>query len=182
MNMWKNPTILLLVMKIFGWIFVGTTAFYVLLNIGKSDFWENTWKFISIMVIVVVVFAVIILLSYAILALMYGGKYVMMFEMDETSITHRQMKEQAKKGQAVGWLAILAGVASGRPSTAAAGISAATRTSMTTTFKSVRSIKADKPRNVIKIREILSSNQIYVSDEEFDFVYEYIRSRCPRTW
>jgi hypothetical protein len=34
--------------------------------------------------------------------------------------------------------------------------------------------------NVIKIREILSNNQVYARDEDFDFVYNYIREHCPK--
>ena len=33
---------------------------------------------------------------------------------------------------------------------------------------------------VIKIREILSNNQVYARDEDFDFVYNYIKDHCPR--
>ena len=47
-------------------------------------------------------------------------------------------------------------------------------------FKCVRSVKKGMWGNVIKVREILSNNQVYARDEDFDFVYNYIREHCPR--
>ncbi|MBO4674454.1 MAG: zinc ribbon domain-containing protein [Bacteroidaceae bacterium] len=181
LNMWKNPTILLLVVKIFFWIFVGIWALMILFHICEykwdwDTIWGMTWPFLILMG----VFAVITLLAYAIIAGMYGGKYIVRFTMDEQGILHEQIPSQAKKAQKLGAVTAVAGALTGKPAMVGLGVSSAARTSMSSDFASVRSVKAYKRTNVIKIREILSNNQVYVRDEDFDFVYNYIKSHCPR--
>ena len=111
---------------------------------------------------------------------MYGGKYTILFTMDENGVIHEQIPEQAKKARKLGILTAGAGLATGRLSTIGLGINVANRTSMYSDFKCVRSVKKGLWGNVIKIREILSNNQVYTHDEDFDFVYNYIREHCPK--
>lgn len=181
-NMWTNPTILFLIYKIFFWIFVGIGTFILILNWKHIHWnnwellWEDTWPFL----IFIAVFAVIIFLGYAIVAGMYGGKYIIIFTMDENGVNHEQIPEQAKKARKLGMLTAGAGAAGGSLSTMGLGVSVASRTSMYSDFKSVRSVTRGRWGNVIKIREVLSNNQVYVRDEDYEFVYNYIREHCPR--
>ncbi len=182
LNMWTNPTILFLVYKIFIGIGIGIGILITILNWrhisweGWNKLWDETWP----VLVFIAVFAVIIFLGYAIVAGMYGGKYIILFTMDENGINHEQIPEQAKKARKLGMLTAGAGVAGGNLSTTGLGISVAARTSMYSDFKSVRSVTRGRWGNVIKIREILSNNQIYVRDEDFDFVYNYIKEHCPK--
>ena len=50
---------------------------------------------------------------------------------------------------------------------------------MYTDFSSVRKVKAYPRRGLIKVNQLLSHNQVYAEREDFDFVLDYIRSRCP---
>ena len=102
----------------------------------------------------------------------------MLFEMDEHHIA--QILSQAKKAQAIGMITAAVGVLSGKPTMAGLGISTAARTDMSSNFSSVRSVKPYRHRNLIKVNELFFKNQVYVRDEDFDFVYEYIKSHCPR--
>lgn len=181
LNMWKNPTILFLILKIFFWIFFGIWAMMVLFHGFDWGWkWDEIWGMTWPILILMGVFAVISLLAYAIVAGMYGGKYTILFTMDEHGINHEQIPEQAKKARKLGMLTAGAGAAGGSLSTMGLGISVASRTSMYSNFASVRSVTRGKWGNVIKIREILSNNQVYVRDEDYDFVYNYIREHCPR--
>lgn len=181
-NMWKNPTILILVYKIFFWIFIGMSIFIMILNWKHIHWdnwellWEDTWPFL----VFFGVFLVLVFLGYAIVAGMYGGKYTILFTMDEHGVNHEQIPEQAKKAQKLGAITALAGAAAGRPGIVGMGINTAARTSMYSTFADVRSVKRGRWGNVIKIREILSNNQVYARDEDYEFVYNYIREHCPR--
>lgn len=181
-NMWKNPTILILVYKIFFWLFIGLGIFIMILNWEHIHWdnwellWEDTWPFL----VFFGVFLVLVFLGYAIVAGMYGGKYTILFTMDEHGVNHEQIPEQAKKAQKLGAITALAGAAAGRPGIVGMGINTAARTSMYSTFADVRSVKRGRWGNVIKIREILSNNQIYARDEDYEFVYNYIREHCPR--
>ncbi len=57
---------------------------------------------------------------------------------------------------------------------------AATHTSSQSSFDAATSVKAHKKMNLIKVNEPLCKNQVYVDDEDFDFVYDYIISHCPK--
>ena len=181
-NMWKNPTILFLVYKIFFWIFAGIGTLILILNWKHIHWdnwdllWEDTWP----VLIFIAFFAFLIFIAYAMVASMYGGKYTILFTMDENGVNHEQIPEQAKKARKLGILTAGAGLATGRLSTIGLGINVANRTSMYSDFKCVRSVKKGLWGNVIKIREILSNNQVYTHDEDFDFVYNYIREHCPK--
>ena len=180
MNMWKNPTILFLILKIFYGIFAVGGVLLVITSLTQPAYEGKLWENLGYFLIFVAFFTVLILIAYSIVAAMYGGKYIILFTMDEQGITHEQVKEQARKARKLGALTAAVGAGRGSLSMMGLGASVAARTSMSSDFSMVRSVKAYKWRNVIKIREILSNNQVYASDEDFDFVYNYIREHCPK--
>ena len=175
LNMLKNTAILGTLFKIFGGI---ALAIWLLMNIsdGFSSFLETT----KVMLIIVAGMAVLIGLSYLIVAAMNGGKYCVLFEMNEAGLRHIQLPKQFKKAQVAGWIAMVAGVIAGNPVTTGAGILAASRNSLYSDFSKVRSIKASPARNLIKVNAPLSKNQVYVDDANFQFVLDYIRAHCPK--
>ena len=174
LSMLKNPAILLTLLKIFGAIIGGM---WLLLNImdGFSSFLETT----KIMALILAGVLVLILISYLVVAAMYGGKYCVLFEMDEQQIAHVQLPRQFKKAQVAGWIAMLAGVVAGNPVATGAGILAASRNKLTNQFSKVRSIKAAPGRNTIYVKGMLKSNQLYADDVNFQFVLDFLRSHCP---
>ena len=180
MNMWKNPTILFLILKIFYGIFAVGGVLLVITSLTQPAYEGKLWENLGYFLIFVAFFTVLILIAYSIVAAMYGGKYIILFTMDEQGITHEQVKEQARKARKLGALTAAVGAGRGSLSMMGLGASVAARTSMSSDFSMVRSVKAYKWRNVIKIREILSNNQVYARDEDFDFVYNYIREHCPK--
>lgn len=175
LSMLKNPAILLTLLKIFGAIIGGM---WLLLNImdGFSSFLETT----KVMAFILAGVLVLILISYLVVAAMYGGKYCVLFEMNENEIAHIQLPAQFKKAQVAGWIAMLAGAIAGNPVATGAGILAASRNKLTSRFKDVRSIKPDPARHIIKLNGTLKANQIYIDDAGFDFVLNFIRSNCPK--
>ena len=90
------------------------------------------------------------------------------------------MKSQFKKAEAMGWLVALAGAAAGRPTVAGAGMLSATRSSMYTKFSAVRKVKGNRGRHTIYVNELLSRNQVYAEDADFDFVLNYIKSHTGK--
>ena len=109
----------------------------------------------------------------------YGGKYVVMFEMDDEGILHRQFQKEVEKVKALAWISALAAIASGNPTAAGTGILVATKTSSYSSFSAVRSVKAYPRRHLIKVNEPFCKNQIYV-DDDFEFVYNFICNHCPK--
>ena len=178
LSLYKNPTILWMILKIFFWIVFGLYVFSCLLQLGDSDFWfDGLWAQTKVFGIIALVMLGLSLVGYLIYALMMGGKYVVEFEMDETGVTHTQIPAQAEKARRIGALTAAAGALSGKPGVAGAGMLSASRSSMRSDFAHVRTVRAYKKRSVIKVNERLFKNQVYADGEDFDFVLAYITSR-----
>lgn len=176
MNLLKNPTIFLTVLKVMM-ISIGIVwLFGLIIGLGDMDmdyflFWT---KFMGIMIGIIIVLAVISILIVATIL----GKYVVLFEMDEKEVVHIQMPRQVKKAEVVGLITALVGVMAKSPTTIGAGMLAASKTKSSSVFANVRHVKARRRLNLIKVNQLLNKNQVYVADEDFDFVYDFIKSRC----
>ena len=178
MNMVKNPTIFLTVFKIFFYIILaGWLIFGLFLHLIHGDV-KGFLDFGKVMLVALGIMAALTLLGVLLLAAIYGGKYVVLFEMDEEEVKHIQLPRQFKKAQAVSMLAALVGIAAKKPTTAGAGLLAAGKTASTSEYKKVRRVVPRRAFHLIKVNQLLEKNQIYVPDEDFDFVYNYIQSRC----
>lgn len=178
MNMLTNPTIFLTVFKIFfyiilaGWLIFGTFLYLIHGDFqGFLDFSEGA-------LIAIAGMAVLTFLGVLLLSALYGGKYVVLFEMDEQEIKHIQLPRQVKKAQALSLLTALVGIAAKRPTTVGAGLLASGKTTSTSEYKKVRRVVARRALHLIKVNQLLEKNQIYVPDEDFDFVYDFIKTRC----
>lgn len=178
MNLLKNPTIFLTTLKVMV-IAVGVVGLFMLAIAafqGDLDLeWFRFWlKLMGIMLGIFIILTVVsMLITAAIL-----GKYVVLFEMDEKEVVHIQMPRQVKKAEVIGLITTLVGLAAKNPTTIGAGMLSASKSKSTSEFANVRRVKAYRRRNLIKVNQLLNKNQIYVSDEDFDFVFEFIRSRC----
>ena len=178
-SMLRNPSILFDVFKVLGIAFGIVWLFVLLLTCLDGGFTpEGVWGISSVFLILFLVFVCIGFVSYLIVAWTYGWKYVVLFTMDEEKIVHQQMLRQVKKAQVLGALTLLAGAAAGNPGVAGAGLLSATRYSSTSVYVHVRSVVPRRCLHLIKMKQLLSRNRIYVSDEDFDFVYDFLRQRC----
>ena len=182
-SLYKNPVILILLLKIFFWVCVGIWAFSILLrgcdSIDSKDFLDMAWGDTKMFMIITAGFMVLCLISYYIYALIMGGKYCVLFEMNEKGVLHKQMPKQAKKAELIGAITALAGVMSRNITTTAVGLNAAGRTEMYSTFASVKTVESLPKRNTIKVNETLNHNQVYVSAADHDFVLRYILDHVP---
>lgn len=123
-------------------------------------------------------FIVLIIMSYGILAIMYGGKYIVLFEMDDKGIRHSQQSGQFKKAQAVAWVSTFASVATGDViGGIGRGLFLGTNNSTYTTFADTTKCTARRKLHDIQLSEGLMQNHIYADDEDFDFVLNYIMVR-----
>ena len=92
LNLYKNPTIIFLIWKIFGFILLGLWLFMVLLEfIDDSLSLETLLDISEVMLLFGLGFGVLCLVGYLVYALMMGGKYCVLFEMDERGVNHIQM-------------------------------------------------------------------------------------------
>jgi len=178
--MLKNPTVLFTIWAVFGGIIVGIWLFMQLLALIEGDM--SAEQFLSGIGFLAVMAAgafVLSFLGYLIVAARYGWKYIVIFEMDENGVTHKQMQQQFQKAQAMGWLTAAAGLLAGAPAVAGAGINSAVHDSIHSDFSKVKNIKVRRGRNTIYVNEALFKNQVYAASEDFDFVLNYISERIP---
>ena len=179
LNLLKNPTIFLLVWKIFACILAGI---FLVTTVVDAISWPGEflnsllnglrvfgWLFLGM--------AVLVAISCLIYAAMMGGKYSVLFEMDETGVNHKQVSWQANRAKQVSALTIMAGFAAGNVTTVGVGMNAG-RSEMYSDWASVRRVKCYPRRGLIKVNGILRRNQVYAAPEDFDFVREYILSHC----
>ena len=182
MNLLTNPTIFLTVFKLFACIAIGMfSVFGIIIAIqghGKSV-WNTEWSMIKACGLVLAIFFGLTILGVLLVAAIYKGKYIVHFEMDEKEISHITDPEQFKKAQKLAKITAMAGAARGSFTTAGAGMLAATKSSSTSIFYYVRKVKPRRRLHVIKVNQLLNRNQIYVREEDFDFVYDFIKSHCP---
>ena len=174
----KNPTIFILVWKIFFFILLGIFAVTLIFDAFEGNLdgeqFLNTLKFMGIFLAGMTVLVALGVLIYA--AIM-GGKYVVMFEMDNDGINHKQLPKQVKKAEMIGFITALAGLATGNITTVGVGLTSSARSEKYSEFERVRSVKAYPRRHLIKVNERFGKNQVYAESADYDFVLNYIRKR-----
>ena len=180
-NLLKNPAIFFLIWRIFFFIFIGIFAFTMLMDAinWPQDFFPDRFLTnLSVLGCILMGMTALVALGYLIYAAIMGGKYCVLFEMDEKGVNHKQMPKQAKKAEMLSALTAAAGFASGRLAVIGAGMNAA-RTEMYSDFAKVRKVKSYPRRHLIKVNGLFSHNQVYTKKEDFSFVKDYIIAHCP---
>jgi hypothetical protein len=179
--MLKNPTIIITVWKVLGLSFgiVAAITFLISAFSGDLKYFRFDLSDLKYLLIFILVFLALSVIAYLTVASVYGWRYMVLFEMDENGVSHIQMKKQFEKAKALGWLMSMAGSSTGSPSLMGAGISTAIKYRSVSDFKIVKSVKGSRGRNTIYVNQLLEKNQVYVSDEDYDFVYGFIVEHCP---
>ena len=179
LNMITNPIIFITVFKIFFYIIlVGFVFFGTILYAIHGD-WAGLLGMGKVMLLVLAIFTVLTFLGTALVNLIFGGKYVVLFEMDEKEVVHAQLPVQQDKARRLGILTFFVGLFAKRPTTMGAGLLSTTRTTSTSEFIKVRRVSRRRWLHTSKVNQLLDHNQIYVHDEDYDFVYDFIKNHCP---
>lgn len=179
--MLRNPSILFDVYKVLGisfgivWLF---NAIVISCEEGVSL--SSLWGVSSGFLILMGVFLVIGIVAYVIVAWVYGWKYVVLFTMDEKEIVHQQMPRQVKKAVLIGALTSLMGVLARKPGVVGTGLLAASRSTSTSRLADVKRVIPRRRLNLIKVNQLLNKNRIFVPNEDFDFVYDFLLHHCPQ--
>lgn len=177
-NLYRNPIILLLVWKIFFFIILGLFLLMLLLEIGSGNIAATFVRLAPTFAALLVGMLTLCTIAYFLYALIMGGKYCVLFEMDEKGVKHTQMSRQFQKAQWLSLLTVLAGAAAGSASATGAGLLAGSKPAVYSEFRKVKAIQVDRRWSVIKLRTSdLMHNQVYAVRADFDFVLDYIQLR-----
>lgn len=174
LSLYTNPTILLLVTKIMAWVCVGIWGFLVLIELFDGPTLKGILDITTTFIYILLLMMALCLIGYYVYALIVGGKYIVVFEMDEKGVMHKQMPPGAKKAKVIGHLTALAGAATGNPTMVSSGVSVAARNRMYSDFASVKSVEPFPRRHLIKVNAPFNYNQVYVCPDDFDFVLNFI--------
>lgn len=140
---------------------------------------EGLGAFTYALITMAIVLGIMFILSipaYYIVTKANDGKYTVLFEMDNDGVDHTQIK--TPKAEALDALTILVGTTARKFSIVGSGLINASGSSLYTKFSRVRKIKADREKGLIRLNGLIMRNQIYVDEENFPFVYSYIKRRC----
>lgn len=178
-SLWRDVTVFFTVFKVFFGVGLGLVLFMEILNLidGSWDIvsMEERLRFDAAILGLACGLAIV---GYVIFALMQGGSYCVMFTMDDESVEFQPLPKEMKRAEAISAINVLMGLATNNPTQIGIGLTTADST-MTSNFKNVRSIQGYPRRGVIKVNEPFAKNQVYVEKGDYDFVYNYIRERCP---
>ena len=178
-SMLKNPVILFTIFKVLLISLLVVMGFGIILNLiqGNPIFTQPSDMEKTGQTVAGIALLSCVLVAYLVVAKSKGFKYCVLFEMDEKSITHKELPKSFKKTQALSALTFIAGLAANRPGVAGAGLLAAAKNELSSEFSKVKRIKALKAFHTIKLDSLLNHNQIYAEPKDFDFVLEYISKR-----
>lgn len=175
-NLYRNPSLLLLIWKLFFFVWLGISLFIFLLSLPGQGALELIRDFGGGALYVGLFLMALAALGYYAYALYMRGRYTVLFEMDAKGIRHVQIPSQAKKAKKLGGAAALLGLATANPGLAGAGLLAGSRQSLSTSFKKVNTVKVIRKKNTIKLRSSrLIHNQVYTAPQDFDFVLDFIK-------
>ncbi|MBR3250197.1 MAG: hypothetical protein IKF80_00655 [Erysipelotrichaceae bacterium] len=176
MDMSKNHSILKLVLKIVTGILVLLFLFFVFLAIRDKDWGKFIWA-IKILGGCALAIIAICFASYWFVGKYFGGTYSWCYEMDEEGIRYWQPEEQAEKARNIAETSAIVGAATGNLGLAAAGAANSITDENKVNFDQVNFLGKSEAENMITMHTILMHHMIYVNDEDFDFVYNYISQR-----
>lgn len=180
MNVWKNPTILITLWKVF---FIGgmfPVLLVTILELVESGFSDAVNVFVPMFTGMLIIITAFDIIAFPIIIFMTGGSYQVVFELNDKGINHIQMDEHLKKNQVISMITILVGTAAGSPGTTGAGLLASSKQNSYSDFAKVTKIVAKPSRHVIYVNETLEHNQVYVDKEDFEQVKTYIEQHCKK--
>ena len=175
LNLFKDFSILGLVLKLFGGIILAGAVIFFIVELFGDHNYMGVLEMVGIMAGIFLVLSVV---GYLVYAAIMGGSYCVVFTMDDKGILHEQQAKQAKKADLISDLLVIAGALSGNVTTIGVGLSSAKRTAMHTTFKGTKKASGFARRGLIKLDSLMDHNRIYCEEEDFNFVWNYIKSRC----
>ena len=177
LNMLKSMFLLVEVWKVIAMAAAVVCIFMLLVGIFSGDGISAAVGAVQTCILVLGILFVLSVPSYYIVTKANNGKYTVLFEMDNEGIDHTQIKTD--KAKALELLALfVGGIAKSRGATASAALSASGG-SLYSRFSKVKKVKAFPKKNLIRVNGTLIHNQVYVRDEDFDFVYQFIVDHCP---
>lgn len=172
---YKIPLLMIFIMKSVAVLIALIWLVFVLVNLGEESYWkEGGFKNTTIIfAIIMVVTMILIVIGYLIYAKKKGGKYFMIHEMDEEGIRYITLPTTT---DLAGAEALLEPLSDTKDTDRADDALAEAASIAYSEFRKVKVVRAFPEWSVVRLKEKLISTEVYLSDEHYRFVLEYIAS------
>ena len=125
---------------------------------------------------------VLTLLSYYIVfAAIHGGKYDIVYKMDDKGVSFITAKGTMDKVKKTALLGAVAGIAAGSLSTVGSSILTATRSSMYTKFSAVTKVVIyNRSKKLVLTENHVAKNHIYAEQDDFEMISKHLLEKCTK--
>ena len=181
-SLWRDTVIPMMLLKITLLAALMPALLLLVIETLEGSLMRGLQAFGQVYAIVAGIMLCLMIIAYPIYVLMSGGRYSILFEMDDKGIDHIEMPSRGvKRTDLMARVGFLAGLASGNPSAAGASLLALSRKSMHTPFKRVRKVVVYERKRVIKlIARNMTRNLIYTQAADFKLITDLLLERCPK--
>ncbi len=178
LNMLKNPVVLYMIIKIILGVCGGIGIFiFIMLLLNHNTFGSAFKGFAIVTFGIGGLMLLIASIAYLIVTAMHGSWYIVEHRMNMDRVDHLQTHEEKEQSRKLKAAVFVIGLLSDDPSSMGLALGAAEE--MTSSFKDVKKIIADRRHNLIKVNNMLQHNHIYAYPHQYEFVLDYICRHCP---
>lgn len=177
MNMMKDSSMLRFLVKVITICFIPITALLLFLAWGSDDF----LMMVGILALCFGAVMLIVLFSVWFINTIYKSSYMLVYQMNDEEIMFSQTTDQAAMTRTIAAATAAVNAAGNNVGGVIAGTGLAMRpNTFSAKFKKVSSVKGVRADHLIWVNTFMQSLMIYVPDEFYDFVWNYITERCDR--
>ena len=183
MRIFKDASVPKTLIKIFLFIVIAIMVFVLVLALIEGDL--TTSVLIEVAEVFGLVFLGLTLLTliayYIVFAVLHGGKYDIVYKMDEKGVSFITAKGTMDKVKKMALIGAVAGIAAGSLPTIGSNILAGTRSSMYTKFSAVTKVVVyNRSKKLVLTESHVAKNHIYAEQDNFEQISKHILKKCTK--
>ena len=121
--------------------------------------------------------AVLFLLTYILIKILWGGNYEVGFELDKTGIRNYTLNNQAGKNHIINTLTVVLGLFSGKPAVTGAGILAQSRQEVSMKWENIKKVKYLPHKQAVLLKGGFTENiAVFCTPTNYTEVETFIRT------
>ncbi len=180
-NLWTDTFVPVMVLKIFLLASLVPALIVFLANAFEGYPAEGLRAFITVYGISVGIVIALLIIAYPIFVLAKGGRYSILFEMDDQGINHIEIPPTVKHSDLMRWAGFATGLIAGNPTLMGANLLAMSKSQMYSTYSYISKVINYNRKGVMKIIcTDMTRNLIYTQPADFDFVRQFIIGNCSK--
>ncbi len=179
LDMIKAPVLRNMLMKIMFFSCLGVGVFLAVIQlIAGADLEEMATSFCIIVFGIGGGLSLLTFIMYYIVIPIHGSIYTVDHVMNEKGIEHIQSPEENERSEKMKKLVLILNLLN--PDPAMMGMTMAAKEHLVSEYKDVKKVVAARRYNLIKVNNTLQHNHIYAYPHQYEFVWNYVVSHCPK--